>query len=263
LFTCFEREVHQVGLGSNPFHPASGDRDLSDRFQKFPSTHHLAWLDSAPARADKVLAPAEAEAFLSGEVIVEEKVDGANLGLSLDPQGQLRAQNRGSYLEAGAHPQFQPLWAWLALRRGALSEALQGGLILFGEWCFAVHSIEYDALPDWFLAFDIFDSKAGRFWASDRRDAWCSELGLALVPKIARGHFSLSQLIGLLGPSRLGARELEGLYVRRESEGWLTDRAKLVRPQFVQAIEAHWSVGVLKKNHLSETQQRAPASPWQ
>jgi hypothetical protein len=229
---------------------------LNDRFKKFPSTPHLAWLGSAPARADKVLAPAEVETILSGEVLVEEKVDGANLGLSLDPQGEIQVQNRGSYLEAGAHPQFQPLWAWLALRRVALAEALRGGLILFGEWCFAVHSIEYDALPDWFLAFDIFDSRDGRFWASDRRDPWCDQLGLALVPKIARGHFSLNQLVGMLGASRLGARELEGLYIRQESEGWLTGRAKLVRPQFVQAIDAHWSFGVLTRNHLSKQDAR-------
>ena len=27
-------------------------------------------------------------------------------------------------------------------------------LILFGEWCAAQHSLDYETLPDWFLAFD-------------------------------------------------------------------------------------------------------------
>ncbi|HMM73809.1 MAG TPA: RNA ligase family protein, partial [Rhodocyclaceae bacterium] len=64
-------------------------------FFRFPHTPHLAWLGPDAPRDDKVLAPAEARALLSGEVVVEEKLDGANLGLSLAPDGSLRAQNRG------------------------------------------------------------------------------------------------------------------------------------------------------------------------
>ena len=43
----------------------------------------------------------EGAQLLAGEVAVEEKLDGANLGFSLAPDGVLRAQNRGQYL---AHP---------------------------------------------------------------------------------------------------------------------------------------------------------------
>ena len=53
-------------------------------FYRFPHTPHLAWLGSAPPRDDKVLTPQEAKSFLSADVLVEEKVDGANLGFSVD-----------------------------------------------------------------------------------------------------------------------------------------------------------------------------------
>ncbi len=58
---------------------------MSDYF-RFPSTPHLAWLakDGMP-RGDKLLSPTEAQSLLSGDVVVEEKLDGANLGLSLSP----------------------------------------------------------------------------------------------------------------------------------------------------------------------------------
>lgn len=67
-------------------------------FFRFPHVPHLAWLGKGQPRDDKVLSPDEAAALLSGEVVVEEKVDGANIGFSASEDGELRAQNRGSYL---------------------------------------------------------------------------------------------------------------------------------------------------------------------
>lgn len=49
-------------------------------FFRFPHTPHLAWLGKGESRDDKVLSQAEAKAFLAGPVLLEEKVDGANLG---------------------------------------------------------------------------------------------------------------------------------------------------------------------------------------
>ncbi len=83
-----------------------------------------------------MLKPDEVAEFLSGEVVVEEKVDGANLGISLGVSGSLRGQSRGDYLAPGkSHAQWNLLRPWLAERRAALEEGLQGGLMLFGEWC--------------------------------------------------------------------------------------------------------------------------------
>lgn len=52
--------------------------------------------------------------------------------------------------------------------------------------------------------------------------------------------------------SHLGHAPMEGLVVRRESDGATTGRAKLVRPSFVQAISEHWSRGALRPNHLKD-----------
>lgn len=69
-------------------------------FLRFPHTPHLAWLGSGTPRDDKVLSPAEAQTLLAEAVVIEEKLDGANLGLSISPDGTLWAQNRGQYLIA-------------------------------------------------------------------------------------------------------------------------------------------------------------------
>ncbi len=220
-------------------------------FFKFPHTPHLLWLGKTPCRGDKVFGLEEARAFLNGQVTVEEKMDGTNIGLSLDESGALRVQSRGSYLARGSHPQFQPLWPWIEARRFGLVEALRPGLMLFGEWCFARHSVPYNRLPDWFLGFDVYERAADRFWSRDRRDRWLQGLGLYPVPHLARGRFSVNKVVSLIGPSRLGDVPMEGIYLRHDEGPWLEQRAKLVRPEFVQGIEGHWSEGALEKNALA------------
>ena len=66
-------------------------------FFRFPHTPHIAWLAPGCPRDDKVLSTAEATALLAGPVVLEEKLDGANLGFSVAPDGRVRAQNRGQY----------------------------------------------------------------------------------------------------------------------------------------------------------------------
>jgi len=224
---------------------------MSDFF-RFPHTPHLAWLAAGRPREDKVFSPEEARAFLSADVIVEEKIDGANLGFSIDERGELRAQNRGRYLDLAAlSGQWKPLRRWLASPRArALVSALSPGLILFGEWCYAVHSVPYTRLPDWFLAFDIYEQSARMFWSVERRNDFVRQLDLAIVPELGRGRYDLDALKGMLGTSRLSTAPAEGLYVRRETQGYLLERAKLVRAEFVQAIDEHWAKRALKPNQL-------------
>lgn len=220
---------------------------------KFPHTPHLAWLGSGSPRADKVLSSSEAHQFLSTPIVVEEKVDGANIGIYLDTAGTLQVKNRGTVLQPGSHPQFQTLWPWLAQRYGSLHEALSGRLALFGEWCFAVHTVRYRSLPDYFIAFDVYDRRARQFWSASRRDEWARSLEIVTVPVVATGRFTISELESLLSslPSRFGDQPAEGLYLRKDKDGWLESRAKMVRPEFVQAIEKHWTKRALEENLLS------------
>lgn len=212
-------------------------------FFRFPHTPHLAWLGQGEPRDDKVFANTEAHEFLSHDLVLEEKADGGNLGLSVDENLKVLAQNRGQYLTEPFEGQFGQLREWLAPRADDLALALANGLILFGEWCAARHSLDYAALPDWFLAFDVYDRKAGRFWSTFRRDALVQSLGIARVPRIGEGRYSLNALKNdvLARPSAMRDGAMEGVVVRRQDADWTLDRAKLVRPEFVQAIGDHWS----------------------
>lgn len=219
---------------------------------RFPHTPHLVWLGEGSPRDDKVLSPKEVTALLAGEVVVEEKLDGANVGLSLSPDGRLRAQNRGQYLAEPHAGQFARLPSWLAQHGEILRAVLTPNLIVFGEWCAARHSLDYAALPDWFLLFDVYDRAAGLFWSSTRRNDLAQAAGLATVPQVLQGKTTITALKQLVAtkPSQYREGSLEGVVIRRESADWCEARAKLVRPDFTQAIDTHWRKRALEWNRI-------------
>ncbi|KAJ3092517.1 hypothetical protein HK102_006294 [Quaeritorhiza haematococci] len=135
-------------------------------------------------------------------VYIEEKVDGANIGISFCRESrQFLVQNRSHYINAQTHPQFGSLDTWLERNREDLMFVLEGRFsttpndgtpkrILFGEWCAAKHSIHYTRLPDWLIAFDVYEfddemSTGGRFWCRPNFTDVLSKTRIATVPLIA------------------------------------------------------------------------------
>jgi ATP-dependent RNA circularization protein (DNA/RNA ligase family) len=223
---------------------------VKEDFSKFPSTPHLATLSGVDIRRDKVLTKSERVAFLTHEVTVEEKVDGANLGFSFDANGNIRAQNRGAYLHLPGSGQWKKLGQWLALHTDTLFEHLSDRYILFGEWCYAQHAIFYDHLPDWFLGFDVYDREKRRFLATARRDRLLGKMHIFKVPAVAHGRFTYPEIQELLSQSKLTNQPAEGIYLRIDHGDWLEQRAKLVHPAFIQAVGQHWSRSAIRPNRL-------------
>ncbi len=223
---------------------------MKEDFFKFPSTPHLATMPGVDIRGDKVLSELERDEFLTHEVTVEEKVDGANLGISFDSEGNIRAQNRGAYLHLPGSGQWKKLGDWLTPRTDTLFEHLSDHFILFGEWCYAQHSVFYDRLPDWFLGFDIYDKRFDRFLSSKHRDDLFTKMSIAQVPVLASGHFAYPKVQKFLLTSKLSNQPAEGIYLRFDQDDWLAQRAKLVRPAFIQTVEQHWSRSTIRPNRL-------------
>ncbi|BBZ56607.1 RNA ligase family protein [Mycolicibacterium phocaicum] len=218
-------------------------------FVRFPSTPYLVRPPGIDVRDDKVLTKTERDEFLTRVLHVEEKVDGQNLGISSGDQG-LQFQARGSYVQPGGR-HFRGLATWVAPRQRRLEQGLNDDLIIFGEWCAVTHSVRYESLPDWFLVFDVYERRSGRFWEPDMRDALAEELGLCTVPFLGVGYFAVDDLTRLICRSRVGHEQMEGVIARTITIDGPQQRAKLVRPEFVQQIDRHWMSGQRSMNRLA------------
>ncbi|KAJ3344716.1 hypothetical protein HDU91_000135 [Kappamyces sp. JEL0680] len=231
------------------------DASTSD-FVKYPRTRHLFDLGGA-TRDDLCLSDADAAAFLTVqdgiELVMQEKVDGANLGIRLDPKGNIVCQNRTHVVTSSYHPQFSRLGSWIHRHRDALVALLAPGCILFGEWLQARHSIAYDQLDDYFLAFDLFDLHEHKFYSSLRFRQALQDTGIAAVPQIPVPDKIDKQAIlnTIHQPSAFSrAEQREGVVLRRDSALWMVDKAKVVRSNFI-AGNKHWSSSSVVENAVS------------
>jgi atypical dual specificity phosphatase len=109
-------------------------------FFKFPRTHHLFAMVNSMSRDD--LLHERPKNFYGVPVTVEEKIDGANIGISLDANtGRLVAQNRSHWVTSASATQFKQLDQWMDEHRDELVALLGNQYILFGEWMLAKHTV--------------------------------------------------------------------------------------------------------------------------
>jgi len=233
-----------------------------DNFVKYPRTPHL--FGSRGMDDDKHLGAKASTVFLSDpSLIVEEKLDGTNVGIQFLADGRLFLQCRGHEITEGMHPQYDLFKQWAAVKRPVLEEMLEDRYILFGEWLYAKHSVFYSRLPHYFFEFDLYDKEKGVFLMLDRRLELLSGTGIETVPVIHRGPLHADRLENLIGDSAFGASfenpmtgaidsRMEGLYLRTESADRVTGRAKKVRPEFVEKVKQseHWQHRMMVPNEL-------------
>jgi hypothetical protein len=217
---------------------------------KFPRTQHMMNLGAA-SREDEILKHVD-ELLLHGPVWVEEKIDGANLGIRVNSETYaFEVQNRSHHVNTAYHTQFKKLDVWLDAHSADLHGLLEppGRHVLYGEWMALRHSIHYTWLPSLFVAFDMFDTATGRFWSRSRLEAALAGTTIVLIPLIAHRTFASAREVAALvqTPSRFYDGPVEGVYVRRCDDQHTLHRAKIVRADFISGNE-HWTKGVYTPN---------------
>lgn len=231
-------------------------------FVKYPRTPHL--FGSPGTDDDKHLDEDESRRFLAdASLIVEEKIDGTNVGIHFAMDGQMVLQCRGHLITERMHPQYDLFKQWATVKRHVLEARLECNFILFGEWVYARHAVHYRQLPHYFFEFDVYDKGKQAFLSLEKRVALLDGTGVETVPVVHTGSVTKRQLEILIGPSRFDSQFenplthridnlMEGLYLRTEAEGVVTGRAKFVRVEFVEKVKqsTHWQHQTMVPNLL-------------
>jgi hypothetical protein len=214
---------------------------------KYPRTMHLH--GSKLAKDDKMLGREETDDLLARddvEFVWESKLDGTNVGIWFEGS-DVFFQNRNHVLGTGEHPQYGPFRAWAYTFMSELSDVLGDRRVMFGEWCYAVHTVEYRRLPHYFHEFDVYDAASGKFLDTPSRRALLSplvDLGIICqVPVMKAGRMTLGEARKLAYAHAVyGEDKAEGLYLKVEKGGEVVGRYKLVRDEFIQALveSDHW-----------------------
>jgi hypothetical protein len=176
-----------------------------DDFTKYPRTPHL--FRSRGTDDDKHLSQQESLDFIAdASLIVEEKLDGTNVGIHFTSAGRMVLQCRGHEITSGMHAQYDLFKQWTMGKRPVLEHMLEDRLLLFGEWMYARHSVHYRRLPHYFFEFDICDKRREMYLDLASRLELLEGTGIMTVPVIHRGAATVDQLRRLIGPSRFDSQ---------------------------------------------------------
>lgn len=233
--------------------------DHLDKIIKFPRTKHLTNL-GAMTRDDLLFTKSEIDKMTQMEILVEEKIDGANLGFSLDSNGNIRAQNRSHYVNSQSHAQFKKLDSWISTHKTDLMSILnRGKYILYGEWVYSCHTIKYTKLSDYFIMFDLYDIITKNFVSREIIETYLKSTSIQFVPIIFKGKTTLEELKKLVKTQSKFCEKtiegiydgnVEGIYVRAFENNIVKYRGKIVRNDFIANGDQHWAKNVQILNTL-------------
>jgi len=255
--------------------------------KKYPRTQHIR--GSRFQHGDHDMEDVSWEQLCGKHLVIEEKIDGANCGISFSEDCEFLLQSRGHFLRGGPRERhFDLLKQWAACHQDHLFGLLGTRYIMYGEWMFAKHTYFYDALPHYFMEFDVFDTHEQVFLSTHERGkllehsttSWnriCPVLVVAegkfnsvdaLRALITRSNFitptsrlknlevaataagvSVAEAIQHTDPSQ----NMEGLYIKWEENGAVKGRYKFVRDTFTNSIleqETHWHDRPIIQNAL-------------
>ena len=258
------------------------------RIDKYPRTRHVG--DSRLQSGDHDLTAAQFDELCDKHIVIEEKVDGANCGISFDDDFEMYLQSRGHYLTGGPRERQWDLFkSWANQHRDELLNILEDRYTMYGEWLYAKHTVFYDALPHYFLEFDIYDKQTKTFLSTRQRQKLLVKSSVKSVKVLYEGPVGRDQHVSSLSDLKMFVTHsyfktglwkkallkqasnshvdpadalaqtdqhdhMEGLYIKSESDLHVLDRYKWVRHTFLSAIaesDTHWADRPIIPNMLA------------
>lgn len=171
----------------------------------------------------------------SRRIIVQEKLDGSNVGVC-KLNGVIYALTRAGYVASSSpYKQHQYFSSWVRKHYERFNSVLLEGERVCGEWLLQAHGTRYELIHEPFVVFDMFYSTNERFTYKDLLARLESKF---ITPKVIHNDmygFSIDQAINALGSRGFhGALDkVEGAVWRIEKNDKVQFLCKYVRPDKV------------------------------
>ncbi len=174
---------------------------------------------------------------------VQEKVDGANCGMSWTSGPVLRNRNhilKKGYIEkeTPAKLQFRPAWNWLHEHGSDIrkvSDVCMSNITIYGEWLIAQHSISYDRLPDWFLAYDIYSVEDAKYLAPNIVENLLSKTSIKYIKSHKVTFNNINEIVEWSEkPSEYRNGIREGIVIKLSDDKFVTKTFKVVNRFFTR-----------------------------
>lgn len=219
---------------------------------EFPRIPHL--IKPTSSQEDDLVIEEDAlEYVLSQNLIVEEKLDGANCGMAYDEEGVGQIRNRKHILSKNyfqskrtpAKEQFLSAWGWQTRNKDKfmhLNKLNSGHIAVYGEWVLAIHGIEYDHLPSQFIAYALYSCSHRQFLPSDEARQLLFEAGFDLAREIYKGRSDLVSLKAMADQrsSYSSSDQREGIVIKIPKS---INQYKLIRRGYTQ--NARWNESLM------------------
>ena len=208
---------------------------------KYPRTFHLPWSEEVHSD-DKTLK--SIDHLLNKKLTITVKMDGSNVGISFDTVSSRSGMKPG-------HPSFD----MLKQKYATIKHDVPKGMIIYGEWLYAVHSIEYDNLDDYLMVFAI--REGGKWYSWSDVAEWSKLLNLHNVP-IVKENITFKteeemREITTKMAKRVISQGQEGIVIRLSNSftDFSSSTAKYVRKGHVQS-DKHWAHQKIKVQRLKK-----------
>ncbi len=235
---------------------------MSERyaFPKYPEADRIIYSNLGMHPKKRYLSNRETRELFRGEVVLEEKLDGSTMFVTwTGGKPLLRAKGTRKISEYEKTKAFVRAYSW-AYENTEKLEKIPHGLAVVGEWLYAMHSIPYNELPDFFVAFDVIEIKTSKVLSLERKLKIFEDCGLASSPILHQGKVAYEDVPEFINASKFSAaspgyeppfdslQQMEGIVVKNYGQEFLT--GKYVTREFAEAFEQHWLELPLTVNKL-------------
>lgn len=237
--------------------------NLQKILPEFPRTKHWYFRPNAQ-RLDLIATEKECQiVFESDKVDVTSKLDGANCAISyyesnpiIRNRSHIMQKGKVGHLRTPAKLQFAPIWNFFydnIEKFEKLNNLCEFEASVYGEWLVATHSVRYDELPSYFIAYDIYDWEKGVYIRSDTARSFLQAAGFSVVPLLHFGKIPDCNFLEKFMEEKSEFSTLdrrEGIYIKVCDDKQVIDRFKWVRHDFIQGDR--WDERQIHKNKLKQ-----------